>query len=194
MQQYLHMVTDVLLELEDNDNWLANARRVVSPNCDVRPEGCGIDLVVIHGISLPPGQYGGPYIDQLFTNALDTGEHEYFRKIKTLRVSAHLLIDRLGNITQYVPFSMRAWHAGESLFCGRAFCNDFSIGIELEGCDEAPYEIGQYRTLSEVVSTLQEHWPGITRERIVGHSDIAPERKTDPGPAFDWGYFFQLLA
>jgi AmpD protein len=194
MQRNLHMVTDVLLELENNRNWLANARRLMSPNCDARPEGCVIDLVVIHGISLPPGQYGGPYIDQLFTNALDADVHEYFREIRTLRVSAHLLINREGGITQYVPFSMRAWHAGESLFCGRAACNDFTIGIELEGCDETPYENAQYRALAEVVSTLQEHWPGITRERIVGHSDIAPERKTDPGPSFDWEYFFQLLA
>jgi AmpD protein len=194
MQQNLHMVTDVLLELEDNDKWLRNARRVISSNCDARPEGCAINLIVLHGISLPPGKYGGPYIDQLFTNTLDVDVHDYFREINTLRVSAHLLIDRRGNITQYVPFSMRAWHAGESRFCGRTACNDFSIGIELEGCDEAPYEPEQYRTLAEVVSTLRNRWPGITRERIVGHSEIAPERKTDPGPAFDWEHFFQLLA
>lgn len=149
--------------------------------------------MVVHGISLPPGHYGGPYIDQLFTNTLDENEHDYFREIGGLRVSAHLLIDRGGELTQYVPFSKRAWHAGASCFGDRAGCNDFSIGIELEGCDDEPYEPIQYERLAGVVSTLRARWPGITRDRMVGHCHIAPERKTDPGPAFDWDYFFRIL-
>lgn len=164
-----------------------------SPNCDARPEHAEIDLLVIHGISLPPGQFGGSYIDQLFTNSLDENEHEYFREIRGLRVSAHVLIDRQGRLTQYVPFSRRAWHAGASCFGDRAGCNDFSIGIELEGCDDEPYEPIQYECLAAVVSALREHWPGISRDRIVGHCHIAPERKTDPGPAFDWDLFFRIL-
>ena len=183
----------VLLEFDNNFEWLVGARRVVSPNCDERPAGCGIDAVIIHGISLPPGRYGGPYIDQLFTNTLEVDAHEYFRGIESLRVSSHLLIDRQGDITQYVPFPKRAWHAGESSLGGRGACNDFSIGIELEGCDDQAYEETQYRRLAEVVAALQGRWPGIHRDRIVGHCDVAPGRKSDPGPAFDWEYFFRLL-
>ena len=119
--------------------------------------------------------------------------HEYFRGIESLRVSSHLLIDRQGDITQYVPFPKRAWHAGESSLGGRGACNDFSIGIELEGCDDQAYEETQYRRLAEVVAALQGRWPGIHRDRIVGHCDVAPGRKSDPGPAFDWEYFFRLL-
>lgn len=182
-----------LFELDENSDWIRNARCIPSPNCDARPEREGIDLVVVHGISLPPGRYGGPYIDQLFTNTLDENEHEYFWEIRDLRVSAHLLIDRGGELTQYVPFSQRAWHAGESCFGDRAGCNDFSIGIELEGSDEEPYEPIQYERLAGVVGALRARWPGITRDRIVGHCHIAPERKTDPGPAFDWDYFFRIL-
>lgn len=182
-----------LLEYDDNYEWFKSARRVVSPNCDERPAGCGIDAIIIHGISLPPGRYGGPYIDQLFTNALEVDAHDYFRGIGSLQVSSHLLIDRKGVLTQYVPFSKRAWHAGESRLGERVACNDFTIGIELEGCDDEAYEEAQYRCLAEVVAALQGRWPDICRERIVGHCDVAPGRKTDPGTAFDWGYFFRLL-
>ncbi|MEX2525702.1 MAG: 1,6-anhydro-N-acetylmuramyl-L-alanine amidase AmpD [Gammaproteobacteria bacterium] len=182
-----------MLELDENGDWIRDARCMPSPNCDARPEHAEIDLLVIHGISLPPGQFGGSYIDQLFTNSLDENEHEYFREIRGLRVSAHVLIDRQGRLTQYVPFSRRAWHAGASCFGDRAGCNDFSIGIELEGCDDEPYEPIQYECLAAVVSALREHWPGISRDRIVGHCHIAPERKTDPGPAFDWDLFFRIL-
>lgn len=179
--------------LDNAKEWLSNVRRVVSPNCDARPENTGVSLIVIHGISLPPRCYGEGYIDQLFTNTLDPHGHAYFREICSLRVSAHLLIDRRGELTQYVPFSMRAWHAGVSSFDGCPACNDYSIGIELEGCDDDPYESAQYQTLAAVVKGLRLAWPAITRDRIVGHSDIAPGRKTDPGPAFDREYFYKLL-
>ncbi len=163
-------------------DWLENVRRLPSPNCDERPAGDGIDLIVIHGISLPPGQYGGPYIDQLFTNTLEREAHPYFSGIADLRVSAHLLVDRSGMITQYVPFNRRAWHAGRSEFQGRAECNDYSIGIELEGSDEDPYEQAQYRAAAEIAALLMRTWPRINQDRIVGHADIAPGRKSDPGP------------
>jgi N-acetyl-anhydromuramoyl-L-alanine amidase len=182
-----------MLELENNSAWLTGVRRVSSPNCDPRPEGNAIDLLVIHCISLPPGEYGGDGIDRLFTNSLDPAAHPYYETIADLRVSAHALIDREGGITQYVPFEHRAWHAGASSFCGRNDCNDFSIGIELEGCDDQPYEQAQYETLAQLTRLLMQAWPGITQERIVGHADIAPGRKTDPGPAFDWTYYRELL-
>lgn len=181
-----------LFELDENNDWFKDTRRVLSPNYDDRPAGCDVDLIVVHGISLPPGEYGGPYIDQLFTNTLDEEVHEYFRQIRGLRVSAHVLIDRRGVLTQYVPFSRRAWHAGESCYGDRSGCNDFSIGIELEGCDEDPYETIQYQHLAGVISALRARWPNLTRRRIAGHCHIAPERKTDPGPAFDWEYLFRL--
>jgi AmpD protein len=165
---------------------LAAARSVVSPNSDPRPEGLAPELVVIHGISLPPGQYGGPWIARLFTNALPPGEHPYFAEIQHLRVSSHVLIDREGRLTQFVPFGERAWHAGPSYWRGRANCNDFSIGIELEGTDEEPYDDRQYATLVPLIAALQEAYPGLAEGWIAGHSDIAPGRKTDPGPAFDW--------
>ena len=182
-----------VIELEADHQWLKGIRRVPSPNCDERPAGAEISLLVVHGISLPPGQYGGPYIDQLFTNSLNPDEHPYFGKIHKLRVSSHLMINREGMITQYVPFHLRAWHAGESEFKGRKACNDFSIGIELEGCDDQPYEQVQYKILSEVIKAFENCWGDIKRECIVGHCDIAPGRKTDPGIAFDWKYFFELL-
>lgn len=181
------------LALDEKKQWLAGARRLPSPNCDERPPGVEIDLVVIHGISLPPGQYGGPYIDHLFTNCLDQAVHPYFCEISHLKVSSHLLINREGEVTQYVPFHMRAWHAGVSEYRGRCQCNDFSIGIELEGCDDEPYTRCQYETAAAVIGLLMEAWPGIAREHIVGHSDVAPGRKTDPGPGFDWGYFRGLI-
>jgi AmpD protein len=181
------------LELDRSSQWIKKVRRVKSPNCDNRPEPGDVSLIVIHGISLPPRQYGGGYIDQLFTNTLDPGQHAYFREIQHLRVSSHLLIDRAGAVTQYVPFTLRAWHAGESEFAGRGSCNDFSIGIELEGCDDQAYEDVQYLKLAEVVRLVMARWPAITSDRITGHSDIAPKRKTDPGPAFDWEYFYTLI-
>jgi N-acetyl-anhydromuramoyl-L-alanine amidase len=160
-----------------------------SPNCNPRPANTNIDLLVIHNISLPPNEFGGDYIDAFFTNQLDYSAHPYFKTLTELRVSAHLLIHRDGEIIQYVPFYKRAWHAGESVFAGRANCNDFSIGIELEGADDIAYTMPQYQRLAEVTKLLQQHYPQITQDRIVGHSDIAPGRKTDPGLAFDWKYF-----
>ncbi len=162
------------------------ARQVPSPNCDDRPAGAVIDLVVVHNISLPPGEFGGPWIDALFTNALDPDVHPYFREIHQMRVSSHLLIRRDGALVQYVPLHRRAWHAGASCFAGRERCNDFSIGIELEGTDEKPYEAVQYRQLAAVIAALETAFPGVTRDRLAGHSDIAPNRKTDPGPGFQW--------
>lgn len=172
---------------------LEGARQCPSPNFDARPVGAEIELVVVHGISLPPGEFGGPWIDALFTNALDADTHDYFRGICHLKVSAHLLITRAGEIVQYVPFTQRAWHAGQSCYAGRGACNDFSIGIELEGTDDAPYADRQYTTLARVIRALMAAYPGIGPERIVGHSDIAPGRKTDPGPAFDWAHLHMLL-
>lgn len=181
------------IELDVKKRWIKNIRRVKSPNCDKRPARTRISLVVIHGISLPPGQYGGDYIDQLFTNTLDPDRHPYFQEINNLRVSAHLLIARNGLVTQYVPFNQRAWHAGRSSFQGCEECNNFSIGIELEGCDDEPYEDAQYQQLANVIKVIINAWPAVSRDRIVGHCDIAPGRKTDPGPAFDWEYFYKLL-
>ena len=165
---------------------LAGARWVPSPNCDARPDPADVSLLVVHAISLPPGQFGGPWVDRLFTNALDPKAHPYFEKIRELKVSSHLCIFRTGAVRQYVSFDRRAWHAGESVFGGRARCNDFSIGIELEGADDAPFEAAQYRCLATVAAALLRAYPAITPARIVGHSDIAPGRKTDPGPRFDW--------
>jgi AmpD protein len=175
------------------DGWLAEATRRPSPNCDPRPPSTPVDLLVVHGISLPPGQYGGPWIDALFTNALDPEHHPYFRQIAHLRVSAHVLIRRGGELVQYVPFSLRAWHAGPSSFQGRPRCNDYSIGIELEGTDSEPYAAPQYRSLAELILLLGREYPAITRARIVGHSDIAPGRKTDPGPSFRWQRLWGLV-
>ncbi len=174
-------------------DWLPGARRVLSPNCDERPADCEIELVVVHGISLPPGEYGGPGIDRLFTNSLDTSSHPYFATLGELRVSSHLLIRRDGEAVQYVPFSKRAWHAGESCYNGRIACNDFSIGIELEGQDDEPYDDRQYVTLSRVFHTLLAQFPSLTAEAITGHADIAPGRKTDPGKAFDWPRLRKLI-
>lgn len=164
-----------------------------SPNCDARPPGCVVDLIVIHGISLPPGNFGGPYITQLFTNQLNAATHPYFKDIAGMKVSSHLLLRRDGQVIQYVPFDKRAWHAGESCFQGRVRCNDFSIGIELEGTDELPYTDAQYTRLAEVVAGLLRHYPSLSAKNITGHSDIAPGRKTDPGASFDWPRFRDLL-
>jgi AmpD protein len=174
------------MKIDANKAWLEGVRYCLSPHYNDRPEGITIDLLVIHGISLPPGKFGGPYVDQLFTATLDPAAHPFFAQIAHLQVSAHLLIQRTGEIIQYVSFLKRAWHAGLSHFAGRTGCNDFSIGIELEGCDDVPYTNEQYQQLNSVIKILQATWPLITQQRIVGHCDIAPGRKTDPGPAFDW--------
>ena len=165
---------------------MQGARLVASPNCDARPPGVEADLIVVHGISLPPGDFGGPWIERLFTNCLDPDEHPYFAEIGALRVSSHLSVARDGGLTQFVRFTDRAWHAGQSSFEGRDACNDFSIGVELEGADTVPYEAAQYEVLAKIVAALCLAYPRLSAERLVGHSDIAPGRKTDPGPAFDW--------
>ena len=169
-------------------------RQVASPNCDARPAGVLPELIVVHGISLPPGEFGGPWIDRLFTNTLPPEEHPYFAQIGAMRVSPHLCIRRDGSATQYVSFDRRAWHAGQSCYEGRAACNDFSIGVELEGSDTLPYETVQYRVLADVVAALCRAYPTLAPTRLVGHSDIAPGRKTDPGPAFDWPHARRLIA
>ncbi len=178
----------------DPAGWLSRARRLPSPNRDTRPPGTSIDLLVIHNISLPPGEFGASWIDDLFLNRLDPAAHPYFATIDHLRVSAHLLVRRDGAITQYVPFDERAWHAGVSCFETRDCCNDFSIGIELEGTDDTPFTDHQYQALAAITRALRERFPAITAERIVGHSDIAPARKTDPGPAFDWARYRGRIA
>jgi len=173
---------------------LRAARQCPSPNQDLRPSEAVVDLLVIHNISLPPGEFGGPWIDDFFTNRLDPSAHPYFEDIKALKVSSHLLIRRSGEIVQYVPFHRRAWHAGQSEFHGRCNCNDFSIGIEMEGVDDLAFADTQYQALVRVTRLLMRNYPGITPHRIAGHSEIAPNRKTDPGPAFDWRHYRQLLA
>ena len=165
---------------------LEGVRFVESPNQDARPADCDIDLVVLHNISLPPGEYGTGWVERLFCNDIPAGVHPYLDEVRDLRVSAHLLIDREGGITQFVPFHRRAWHAGVSCHQGRERCNDFSIGIELEGSDEVPYEAVQYERLVGVLQALFAAYPRLGPDRITGHEHIAPGRKTDPGPAFDW--------
>jgi len=177
----------------DDQALLADARQCPSPNQGKRPAGGEVSLLVIHNISLPPGQFGGGYIEQFFTNTLSADEHSYFTEIADLQVSSHLLIDRQGEVVQFVPFSQRAWHAGDSSFAGCDNCNDYSIGIELEGTDTEPYSDKQYQSLLQVCQQLLVSYPALSAERIVGHSDISPGRKTDPGPAFDWPRFFTLL-
>ena len=164
-----------------------------SPNFDDRPDTEDISLVVIHCISLPPGEFGTPHIERLFCNTLCPGDHPYFKEIHQLRVSAHVLIKRSGQIVQYVPFDKRAWHAGVSEYKGRSRCNDFSIGIELEGTETIPYTDEQYRQLAATLECLFEHYPRLSKETLAGHSDIAPGRKTDPGDSFDWDRLFDLL-
>lgn len=164
--------------------WLDAARCVPSPNFDARPDGEAPSLIVVHAISLPPDRFGGPGVEQLFTNTLDPDEHPYYATIHHLRVSAHFVIRRDGELIQFVSADDRAWHAGVSCWEGRERCNDFSIGIELEGCDTVPFALQQYRRLNELLGTLYANYP---IRAVVGHSDIAPGRKTDPGPCFDWG-------
>lgn len=182
------------LRVDDQGAWLEAVNKVISPNCDTRPDGTEVDLLVIHSISLPPDEFGGDYIDQLFTNTLDPNQHPYFKEIASLRVSAHIMINRHGMLTQYVPFNQRAWHAGESEFEGRAMCNDYSIGIELEGCDSKDFTAAQYAALVNITEALMQFWPKIKKNRITGHCHIAPNRKTDPGPRFDWDHYFSALA
>ncbi len=172
---------------------LEGVRQVLSPHRDARPAGTTPDLIVMHGISLPPGEYGGPWIERLFTGSLPRDRHAYFAEIFGMRVSAHLLVRRDGEIVQFVPFHLRAWHAGTSQYEGRAACNDFSIGIEMEGQDEEPYEAAQYLSAGGAIGALLEAYPAVRRERIVGHSDIAPGRKSDPGTAFDWAALRQSI-
>ena len=163
--------------------WLPGVPRCESPNCDERPPGSEVRLIVVHAISLPPECFGGEGVVQLFTNTLDPGEHPYYEEICALRVSAHFLIRRDGRVIEFVPTTLRAWHAGASSWRGRERCNDFSVGIELEGCDTQPFEPAQYKSLAELIEVLRTSY---AIEAVVGHSEIAPGRKTDPGPYFDW--------
>jgi AmpD protein len=171
------------------DHWFADITHVPSPNFNDRPDENDISLIVIHCISLPPNEFGGDYIDDLFCNRLNPDAHSYFQTIYTLQVSAHLLIRRDGECVQYVPFNQRAWHAGVSRFQERENCNDFSIGIELEGCETIAYTAAQYKKLNEMIAKLFETYPNLSN--ITGHSDIAPERKTDPGASFEWARIHQ---
>ena len=177
----------------DNKGWLTEITCRPSSNCDQRPAPDDIDLLVIHNISLPPEEFGGPWISDFFCNRLDPNQHPYFSEIADLKVSSHLLIRRDGQPIQFVSFFDRAWHAGLSSFQGRDKCNDFSIGIELEGSDTQPFTESQYHSLATITEKLMAFFPGITPERITGHSNIAPGRKTDPGPCFDWSYFKKLI-
>ena len=174
----------------DAKGYAAGVPFVASPNCDERPPGSRIELLVIHAISLPPGEFDGPGIEQLFLNCLSPVDHPYYAGLAHLKVSAHFLVRRGGALVQFVPCTKRAWHAGASSWRGRARCNDFSIGIELEGCDEAPFEAPQYESLARLTRACRQAYP-ITD--IVGHSDIAPGRKTDPGPHFDWACYCALV-
>ena len=175
------------------DGYLTTATQCPSPNANQRPPGQSISLLVVHNISLPPGEFGTGCVQKFFTNQLDSSLHPYFDTIAELQVSAHIFIERTGNIIQFVPFDARAWHAGASCFRGVANCNDYSIGIELEGCDDIAYTDAQYEALAELAREILVAYPDITPDRIVGHNQIAPERKTDPGEAFDWARFHQLL-
>lgn len=179
--------------IREDDILLRDAEYRHCQNMDERPPGTGIDLLVIHSISLPPGEFGGEWINDLFMNRLDADAHPYFSEIVNLKVSCHILIRRNGEIIQYVPLNRRAWHAGDSEFCGRQCCNDFSIGIELEGSEEQPYTNTQYTVLADISKQIIRLYPAITRERITGHATIAPGRKTDPGPLFDWHRYLNRL-
>ncbi|MGN7614012.1 1,6-anhydro-N-acetylmuramyl-L-alanine amidase AmpD [Magnetococcales bacterium HHB-1] len=172
--------------------WVA-FRILDSPHFNKRPKAMPVELLVVHAISLPAGQFGGPYIDDLFLGRLDCNTDERFAELEGLRVAAHFLIDRAGDITQYVPVMSRAWHAGKSVWRGRSACNDFSVGVELEGDWKTPFTLEQYRQLAQLTRTLQVHLPALKDDHIVGHEHIAPGRKWDPGPFFEWGHFRALL-
>ena len=176
----------------DSSFLFEEVRICLSPNFSER-EANDISLLVLHNISLPPGKFGGGYVEKFFLNELDSQEHPYFKEIDDLRVSSHLYIKRDGSITQFVPLDKKAWHAGISSFKGRENCNEFSIGVELEGTDEVPYERAQYTSLIEITMFLMKQYPYLNKDNIVGHSDIAPERKTDPGSSFDWDYYLSKL-
>jgi N-acetyl-anhydromuramoyl-L-alanine amidase len=188
------LTEDAELRVDLKTGLLGGARQVASPNFDSRPAGVEADLIVVHGISLPPGEFGGPWIDRLFTNSLPAEVHPYFTEVCSMRVSSHLVVKRDGAVTQYVKFTERAWHAGKSIYQGREACNDFSVGVELEGTDTLPYEAAQYGALAKIVAALCAAYPRLSPQRIVGHSDVAPGRKTDPGPAFDWPLARRLIA
>jgi AmpD protein len=175
------------LLIDVNTGLALSVRQVLTHHYDARPAGATTDLIIVHGISLPPAEFGGPWIDRLFTGSLPPEVHPFFAAMAVGRVSAHAFIRRDGEIVQYVPFGERAWHAGRSEYRGRAACNDFSIGIELEGTDDVPYEALQYDSLATLIRALLATYPTLSRDRIVGHSDVAPGRKTDPGASFDWG-------
>jgi N-acetyl-anhydromuramoyl-L-alanine amidase len=179
--------------VDPETGWLEGVRRVESPNSDERPAEATLDLIVVHGISLPPGRFGEGWIDRFFLNELPAAADPYFATIAEMKVSAHALVARDGALTQYVSFNRRAWHAGRSVYCGRSACNDFSVGIELEGTDDLPYMRPQYETLAAVVRALRRAYPSLRGADIVGHSDIAPGRKSDPGEAFDWEALRKLL-
>ena len=182
------------MHIDITSGLVKEARLHLSPNCDSRPDESDISLIVIHGISLPPGKFGKDYIDQLFCNQLNPDEHPYFKDISDLKVSSHLLIRRDGEVVQYVPFQKRAWHAGVSCYEKRDCCNDYSIGIEMEGEDETPYTDIQYQVLATIIKDLIKSYPELNEQTITGHSDIAPGRKTDPGEAFDWAILRKLLS
>ncbi len=173
------------MKINTKTGLLEPCKQCLSPNHDSRPENTAIDLIVVHSISLPPGEYGGESIEQFFQNKLDKNAHPYFEEIFEMQVSSHVLIKRSGEIVQFVPFHKRAWHAGQSNYQGRERCNDFSIGIELEGNDSDVFEDGQYQQLAQLITTLKSSYPDIT-DNITGHSDISPGRKKDPGTGFDW--------
>jgi N-acetyl-anhydromuramoyl-L-alanine amidase len=182
------------MQVDRESGLMLGVRQIASPNHDSRPAGVAADLIVVHGISLPPGEFGGPWIDRLFTNSLPAETHPYFAEVVSLRVSSHVVVARDGAVTQYVAFTERAWHAGKSIYRGREACNDFSVGVELEGTDTLPYQPAQYGALAQVVAALCAAYPRLSPDRLVGHSDIAPGRKTDPGPAFDWPHARRLIA
>ncbi len=181
------------MEIDKQSGWLEPVTQLVSPNYDERPDEDDIYGIIIHNISLPPGEFGGPWIADLFLNQLDANAHPYFVEIADLKVSSHLLIRRDGEIQQFVPFTKRAWHAGQSCWQGRERCNDFTIGIEIEGDDFSPFAEEQYKQLASVIKLLIATYPKLSTEQIAGHEHIAPGRKTDPGPFFDWQRLQELL-
>lgn len=176
------------------DSWWTKAQKIPTQHADDRPAGVDVDAVIVHAISLPPNTFSGQAVSDFFCGKLDKSAHPYFEEIINLRVSAHIFVRRNGEILQYVPFDRRAWHAGASELFGRPACNDYSIGIELEGSDDVPFTPIQYDILLEVLGGLMEKYPKITPERVVGHCDVAPNRKTDPGPFFNWSSLRQALA
>ena len=182
------------MQIDSTSGLIQGASYVASPNCDARPEGAPIDILVVHSISLPPGRFGGRGIEQLFCNTLNPDDHPYYCEIQNLKVSAHILIRRNGQLVQFVPLHRRAWHAGLSYCEGRSCINDFSVGVELEGTDDLPFEDAQYESLAKLTRSLRQAYPAITPERIYGHCDIAPGRKTDPGPTFDWKRYLDSCA